>query len=706
MRDAATPPPIDIDAPAAYVNRELSFLSFAGRVLALGASADVPLLERVKFIGIVGMLHDEFFMKRMSGIKRRIKKGVDRVSIDGRQPAEELEACRHAILQQTDRLSRLVRRGIRPDLKRAHLPILDYRSVSKTARRHLREYFQASVMPILTPLAVDAEHPFPFVSNLGVNLAIVEPGRRLHKRFVRLKVPSNRPRWVPLPNGKGWVPLEQIIAANLDLLLPDADTLETYLFRVTRGAEGDREEDVGDDDPDAVPTPGSIIRQVASELKARRFAGAVRIQVSADMPATLRRWLTEQLNGTPDDLYPTDTLLGLADLLALEVENRPELHDPPHTPLTHPRLQALDPDRPSEIFEEIRRGDLLLHHPYHSFETSVVTFLRAAASDPQVLAIKLTIYRTSSDSPIAQALADAARSGKQVAVLVEVTARFDEAPNIAWGQLLEKEGVHVSYGVRRLKTHVKLALVVREEEGAIRRYAHVGTGNYHSGTARIYEDLGLLTSTNEALTGDVATVFNHLTGATPPGDYRELVLAPSGMRARFVELIRAEAERAARGQPSGIYAKMNQLEDVDIIRELYAANRAGVPITLNVRGVCRLRPGVPGLSENIRLYGVLGRFLEHSRIYRFQNGGDPAYYIGSLDWMRRNLDSRVETLVPIRDEAVKRQLAGIIDVYERDNYSAWDCGPDGTYTRRTPAEGEKARAAQDVFIRMASRGRL
>ena len=702
-RDTASPPRIELDSPSAFVNRELSFLSFTARVLALAERPDLPLLERVKFIGIVGMLHDELFMKRISGLKRQIKKGVDRTSIDGRSPAEELEACREEVQKQIETVSHLISEGIRPALERARIPILDYATVSKANRTRLREYFRTSVMPILTPLAVDAEHPFPFVSNLGLNLAIAAPGRRRRKRFVRLKVPSNRPRWVSLPNRKGWVPLEQIIIANLDLLLPDADKVETYLFRVTRGAEGDRgADDV--EDPDAVPTPGSIIRQVSSELKARRFAGAVRLQVSANMPPALQRWLTEQLGAAPSDVYPIETFIGLADLLKLEVDDRPELRDPPHTPLTHPRLRGLDPNKPAAIFDEIKRGDILLHHPYHSFETSVVTFLQAAALDPSVLGIKLTIYRTSSQSSIVQALAEAARRGKQVAVLVEVTARFDEAPNIAWGQLLEKEGVHVSYGVRQLKTHVKLALVVREEHGLVRRYAHIGTGNYHSGTARLYEDLGLLTYANKALTEDVARVFNQLTGGTPPGDAHELILAPTDMRAHFVDLIRTEAKHAKQGKPSGIYAKMNQLEDVDLIRELYAAGRVGVPITLNIRGVCRLRPGMPGLSENIRLYGVVGRFLEHSRIYRFINAGDPLYYIGSLDWMRRSLNSRVETLVPIRDETVKRQLASTIDGYDSDNDSVWDCGPDGLYTRRTPAPGKAPRAVQDVFLTRAADG--
>ncbi len=697
------PDSVAIDSPEAYLNRELSFLSFARRVLSLAQRDDLPLLERVKFAGIIGILHDEFFMKRIGGIKRQIRAGRERVSVDGRTPQQELEVCRKAVLAQVALLSKVVRRGIRPALEAEGIPIVDYHAVSKSDRRHLREYFRTAVMPILTPLAADAEHPFPFVSNLGLNLAIYVPGRRSPSRFVRVKMPSNRPRWVPLPDGRGWVPLEQIIAANLDLFLRRAGHLTTHAFRVTRGADGDVGPDnTTEDDPNAALTPGSIIRQVSSELKARKFAGAVRLQVESAMPRSMQRWLVKQLGADVVDVYPTNNLLGLADLLTFDVEGAAHLRAKPHRAVTHPRLRGLNPDDPGAIFDEIRRGDILLHHPYHDFDTSVVTFLESAATDPKVLAIKLTIYRTNSQSPIVQALTEAARRGKEVAVLVEITARFDEAPNIAWGQRLEKEGVHVSYGVRKLKTHVKLALVVREEQGVLRRYVHVGTGNYHSGTARLYEDLGVLTCRSEHLSDDVTTVFNQLTGAAPRGKYHELVVAPVYMRKHFVSLIRREAKHAKADKPSGIYAKMNQLEDVEIIRELYRASQAGVPITLNVRGVCRLRPRVRGLSATIRVYGVVSRFLEHSRIYKFENAGDPEYFIGSLDWMRRNLDSRVETLLPISDVAVKHELEEILQAYERDNDSVWDCRPSGSYRRRRPAPDEKRWAAQEIFISRAN----
>ncbi|HXV77097.1 MAG TPA: polyphosphate kinase 1, partial [Candidatus Polarisedimenticolaceae bacterium] len=378
-----------------------------------------------------------------------------------------------------------------------------------------------------------------------------------------------------------------------------------------------------------------------------------------------------------------------------------ELSFPPYSPQTPARLRQLDPAAPGAIFEEIGRGDILLHHPYHSFASSVLRFIESAARDPDVLAIQLTIYRTSSDSPIVAALADAARRGKQVAVLVEITARFDEAPNIAWGAYLEKEGVHVAYGVEELKTHVKLALVVREEAGIVRRYLHVGTGNYHTGTARIYEDLGILTADPE-ICEDAAMVFAAITGATPLSGFKRMLVAPVTMRERFVELIRRETDHARHGRPAGIEAKMNQLQDVEIIRELYRAGRAGVPITLNVRGLCCLRPGVPGLSENIRVFGIIGRYLEHSRLYRFENGGDAEYFTGSADWMYRNLDRRVETVVPVKDPRICAELERTLALYRRDNASAWDCGPDGVYTRRRPAVGEERRAVQEQMADAAT----
>jgi polyphosphate kinase len=703
MESPAVAPPVPLDSPEAYINRELSWLAFARRVLDLARDPELPLLERVKFVGILGMLHDEFFMKRMGGLEQQVARNSTRLSPDGRTPAEELAECRAEIRDQIQLLAALMNEDIRPALAAAGIPIFEHADLDEQQRGALREDFAANTVPILTPLAVDAEHPFPFISGQGLNMAIQVPdttGRR--ERFVRLKVPTNRPRWIPVPGTNGFVPLEQVIAANLDLVLLGNESFRHYLFRVTRDIRGDIEDtDESLDDSDAL-LPGSIVRQVSRDLKARRFAGIARLAVSSDMPSGLQQWLARQLGVTLDDVYPESTFLGLSDLMSLRVPSADSLLAPQHEPADHPRLRTEWPGEPGSIFDEIRRGDILLHHPYHSFETSVLRFLVEAAEDPAVVAIKITIYRTSSDSPIIRALADAARRGKQVAVLVEITARFDEAPNIAWGQLLEREGVHVSYGVEKLKTHVKLALVVRDEGGRLRRYAHVGTGNYHTGTARIYEDLGLLT-TDPALCRDVALLFNQLTGALPPRSYERLLVAPHDMRSRITDLIRAEAEHALAGRPARIRAKMNQLQDMEIIRELYKAGKAGVAISLNVRGLCCLRPGVPGLSENIEVFSVVGRFLEHARIYEFGGGGTPRYFLGSADWMKRNLDRRVESVAPIEDPALARELSEILDTYDRDNYSRWDCGPDGIYRRRRPAAGETRASSQDIFLERARR---
>ncbi len=686
----------------AFVNREMSWLQFARRVLELAEDREVPLLERLKFLGIVGMLHDEFFMKRMSGLKKQITQGVKKVSIDGQTPSAEFVSCREEVLKQLKIVQRVLKEDIRPALKQYGLPLLDWHDLDKAQREKATRYFDDAVLPILTPLAVDAEHPFPFITGLGLNLAITL-AKNGKKRFVRLKVPANRDRWVPLGKKNGFVPLEQVVAANLDRLFPDATEVEVSFFRVTRGAEGSPKKQDGAAETEVLESPGSIISLVTDELKARKFAGVVRLEVSSDMPKSLRRWLEAQVFVEPDDVYDFDSLPRIADLLGFRpAKKRPELADPKHLPVAHPRLGNLPESDPSAVFSEIRRGDILLRHPYQSFDSSVLRFLQAAAQDPLVLAIKLTIYRTSSHSPIVEVLAEAARRGKQVAVVVEITARFDEAPNIQWGRYLENEGVHVSYGVEKLKTHVKAALVVREEEDGIRRYVHLGTGNYHEGTARLYTDLGML-SCDPVLTGDVAAVFNELSSATSSERYRKLLVAPHTMRARFMSLIDREIEHAKAGRSSGIRAKMNQLQDPSIIRQLYVASCAGVPIELNVRGLCSLRPGVPGLSENIRVFSTLGRFLEHSRLYRFENDGQPEFYLGSADWMKRNLDGRVETAFPVEDEELKRELDEILDVYAADNHSAWDMASDGTYARRRPVAGEDARPAQIVSMDRAAR---
>jgi polyphosphate kinase len=691
---------IKLNSPDTLINRELSWLNFARRVLALAEDPKLPLLERVKFAGIMGALYDEFAMKRIGSLKRGLKK--KKLSHGGLTQAEELRACRDELNRQTLLVSRLVCEKLRPALAEAGIPILEYKDLDKSQRAQMKRYFRKSVEPILTPLAVDVSHPFPLISNLGLNLAVIVKDKKKRTRFVRIKVPTNRPRWVPIPESSGYVPLEQVIASNLKVIFPKASRLKYYLFRINRVVDDSPWAQSILDDPEADLAPGSLINMVTNDLTARKFAGVVRLQVNSKMPKKLQRWLAKQLDADLEDLEQTDGLLGLVDLTKFKVEGRPELRDPPHEPVTHPRLRSINPDNPADIFEEIRKGDILLHHPYHSFDSSVLRFLQCAAVDPQVLAIKITIYRTSSQSPIMQALIEAARNGKQVAVLVEITARFDEEPNVAWGKILEKEGVHVAYGVERLKTHVKLALVIREEEDGINRYFHVGTGNYHTVTARLYEDLGIL-SCDPALGPDVATIFNELTGAISAPDYDEMLVAPHNMYDRFIKLIQREIQHCREGRPSGIRAKMNQIQDERIITELYRAGQAGVPISLNVRGLCCLRAGVPGLSENIRIFSILGRFLEHGRIYRFENSGEPEFFIGSADWMRRNLDRRMESIMPVTDPKIKQELEEILLVLENDNCSAWDMQHDGNYVLRQPKEGEEYRCAQKLFIDLAGK---
>lgn len=687
---------LDIDSCEAYINRELSWLSFARRVLELTQDPILPLLERVKFAGIMGMIFDEFVMKRMGGLKLKIKKDTTHISSDGLTPQQELARCWPEMRRQTDILDKLIENNIRPALQKAAISIHNYQSLIEEDILFLQKHFNDFILPILTPLAVDIGHPFPFISNLSLNIAITLTESSGRTRFLRIKVPANRPRWVPLPDNRGFVPIEQVIAENLAVLFPLASSFETSFFRVTRAAKDNPWERTRREDELAMHEPGSLIGMVTRELTFRKFAGIVRLEISRNMPLDLRNWLMEQLDVSTDVIVPLESFLGCADLLDLKIDGRDELRDPPHIPIHHPRLRNIREDDIDGFFQEIKKKDILIHLPYHSFDSSVLRLLQHAASDPKVLAIKLTIYRTAAKSPIIQALMDAVARGKQVVVLVEITARFDEAPNIAWGKMLERAGAHVVYGMERLKTHVKLAMVVREESDGIKRYLHVGTGNYHTGTAKLYEDLGIL-SCNDELGENVGRLFNELTGATPSLDYNLLLVAPHNMRERFTTLIRQEATNQRDGKPSGIRAKFNQLQDRQIIHELYQASQAGVPITLNVRGLCSLRAGVIGISDTIRVFSILGRFLEHSRIYRFENNGNPLFFIGSADWMRRNLNKRMESIMPVFDKVIKAELENTLSIYESDNTNSWQMKPDGTYLRRKAEKGEPQVIAQDVF---------
>lgn len=696
-RNEPSPAQIDVDSRDAYFNRELSWLAFARRVLELAQDDAKPLLERLSFAGIMGMIFDEFVMKRMGGLEQKLKTKPDHIGYDGLTPRQELASCRKELHLQMEMIDDLIENSLRPELARHGIYLESYDTISAGDQEFLRSYFSDFVLPILTPLAVDAGHPFPFISNLSLNIGALVTGVDGKRLFIRIKVPANRNRWVPLNDGNSYVALEEVIANNLHMLFPLAQSFETYLFRVTRAAKDNPWDRAHLDEVRAEDIePGSIIGMVTAELNYRKFAGIIRLEVSSDMPHELRQWLCEQLGVAADAIVEVRSIIGSGDLLGFKVDGYDHLRDRPHIQINHPRLQQLAPGDSEGFFAEIRKKDLLVHLPYHHFDTSVLRFIQHAALDPAVLAIKLTIYRTSSQSPIISALMEAAQRGKQVAVLVEITARFDEAPNIAWGRQLERAGAHVVYGVERLKTHVKLAMIVREEPSGIRRYVHVGTGNYHTGTARIYGDLGIM-SCNRELGEDVSRLFNELTGAIPAQDYRLLLVAPHNMRQRFTELIRNEAANLRAGKPASIRAKCNQLQDRLIIRELYLASQAGVPIALNVRGLCSLRPGVPGLSETIRVYSILGRFLEHSRIYRFENGGAPLYFIGSADWMKRNLDRRMESIVPILDPDIKNELEEILSVYEQDNSTSWDMLPDGTYRRNTPGPGDTPLSAQSHF---------
>ncbi|MFC1673336.1 polyphosphate kinase 1 [Pseudomonadota bacterium] len=684
-----------------YLNRELAWLTFARRVLALAEDPDTPLMERVKFAAIMGMLYDEFAMKRLGGMLKKLGQGQTRSHApDGMETTETLRQCRVEVESQHRLLNTLIESDLRPGLARIGYPLLGYTELDDANKQACDDYFARHIEPILTPLAVDLAHPFPFVSNQSLNIAaLIKDTPDAAVRFVRIKVPDNRPRWVPLPDG-GWVPLEDLITNSVKLLFPLAAQIECHYFRVLRGAKDSPWDRPETHELDPYVRPGRLMDIVADELEDRKYAGVTRLEVDAAMPEFWATWLARCMGADEDVIGHIDGLMATYDLADLKVDRAPELFDPPYEPVTHPRLQSLPDDTAAAFFAEIRRGDLLVHFPYQSFDTSVLKMLKLAATDPTVLAIKLTIYRTAKDSPVIEALAEAARRGKQVAVLVELTARFDETPNIAWARYLEKMGAHVAYGVEKLKTHAKLALIVREEADGLRRYVHFGTGNYHSGTARLYEDLGVV-SCDEALGLEVEALFNELTSATPRSDYERILVAPHTLRRRFTELITREMEHAGQGLPCGIHAKFNQLQDPEIIQALCDASQAGVPITLNVRGFCCLSPGVEGISENVRVYSVLGRYLEHSRIYRFENDGQPEYFIGSADWMKRNLDRRVEAITQVRDDNICRELDAILDTHDQDNASAWDMQPDGQYVRRQPP-GDGARyTAQDEFMSRA-----
>jgi polyphosphate kinase len=675
---------IDADDESLYLNRELSELTFHMRVLFEALDDRNPLLERVKFLAILTNNLDEFFMKRIGGLKQQMDAGVGELSADGRTPREQWEASLTTCRDMFDRQSSCYHQTVKDQLSEAGIDLISHDELAKSERESIRSYFETDLLPTLTPLTFDPAHPFPFISNLSLSLAVRTQKEGEDPKFSRVKIPENRPRLVRIrpewtshdDERKRFVPLEQIIAGNLDLLFPNVTVLDHATFRVTRNAEVGRDEDVAE----------GLIEMIEGVLRDRRFATVVRLEVEQGTPEPVRELLRTQLNVDEQEVFTRPAPLDFSDLMRLTEVDRPDLKDPAWTPQHHPQLSsgAEDENQPG-LFEALRQNDIILHHPYHSFEGTVQRFFEMAADDDDVLAIKATIYRTARDSKVIESLINAARNGKQVAVMVEIKARFDEENNLQWVRRLEEEGIHVAYGTLGLKTHSKTALVVREETDGVQIYSHVGTGNYHSETAKTYTDLGLLTADAD-IGQDLTRLFNFFTGHSMHEEYRQLLVAPGNMRERFVQLVKREIEHAKAGRDARIVLKMNSLEDPDMVAELYRASMAGVDIDLIVRGICRLRPGVEDVSENITVRSVVGRFLEHSRIFRFANGGMSDYYIGSADWMTRNLDRRVEVVTPVLDPTLRNELDIILETLWADNQNTWEMGPDGNYLQCHPGD--------------------
>ncbi|MBD2038993.1 polyphosphate kinase 1 [Leptolyngbya sp. FACHB-321] len=702
------PTEINLTEPQYYFNREISWLEFNNRVLHEAFDPRTPLLERLKFMAIFSSNLDEYFMVRVAALKEQVAAKVTRRSADGCTAQEQLELIGQRLRPMVAQQHRHFEQALRPQLAAKGVYLLDYIDLNQEQRRYLQTYFDEQIFPVLTPLAIDPGHPFPYISNLSLNLAVVikDPANG-EELFARVKVPRILPRFLPLPEDLRlqqkdvpavWtaVPLEQVIAHNLESLFPGLTILEYYPFRITRDGDLEVAEDEADD----------LLLAIEQELRKRRFGGTiVRLEVHASMPEVVREMLRQEMDLGENDVYEVEGLLCLSDLFALTGLPLPELKDPVWRSALPPRLRRTIEGSSSleiedDFFAIIRKQDLMLHHPYESFSNTVQRFLTQAAHDPDVLAIKTTLYRTSGDSPIVDALITAAENGKQVSVLVELKARFDEENNINWARKLENVGVHVVYGLVGLKTHTKVMLVVRREEGRIRRYVHIGTGNYNPKTARLYTDIGLLSCRDE-LGADLTELFNYLTGYSRQQTYRKLLVAPVNLRDRMLALIHRESEHARNGLHARIVAKMNALVDPRMIVALYEASQAGVKVDLIVRGMCCLRPQLPGISENIRVVSIVGRFLEHSRILYFHNHGNEEVFIGSADWMTRNLDRRVEAVVPIDDPAIAKDLQEILGILLADNRQAWDLQADGHYIQRRPAVGVIEQSSQRTLMEMA-----
>jgi polyphosphate kinase len=742
--ESGAPQPAErqLNDPSLYLNREVSWLDFNERVLQLAEDEELPLLERVKFCAIYTTNLDEYYMVRVAGLHDQIEAGVENPSQDGATPSQTIGLIREQVLELGGRLTACFEQRLRPALARHGIHLVAFEELDAHQRTYLAKHFQQVIFPTLTPLAVAPGRPFPYISNLSLSLAVLvrDPITDLTV-FARVKVPTEiLPRFIEVPAATGegataggresaaagdresatagsresvaggaregataggresaaaggvtLVALEEVIAHHLGALFPGMEIVDHHLFRVTRDADLEVSDDAAD-----------LLQAVEDELRRRRFGEIVRVELGAHCSAPLRSELVGLLGVAEEEIYPVDGLLDMGSLWQIvRLPGMPELRDPPMSPITHPRLLRHEGERP-DVLAAMREGDILVHHPYDSFSTSVERFVQQAVADPDVLAIKLTVYRTSDDSPLVPALIDATESGKQAVALVELKARFDERMNIHWAKALEEAGVHVVYGQPALKTHVKCVLVVRREGEGVRNYVHIGTGNYHSTTARLYTDFGLFT-TDPQIGADVTDMFNYLTGYGRPLHYRKVLIAPTQLRDGLIAEIDRTIAAHSPERPARITMKMNALVDGPCIRALYRASMAGVRVDLNVRGICCLRPGVPGISENIRVVSVVGRLLEHSRVYAFQRGGEQLVYIASADLMPRNLDHRVELAVPIEAPELRAELLDVLDRAFHDNQNAWELGSDGAWRRRHPAPGEEPRSMQLELIEIHAR---
>ena len=685
-------PHVDLDDPTLYLNRELTWLEFNRRVLYEAEDERTPLLERIKFIAIVSANLDEFFMKRIGGLKQQVEAGIQNLTVDGRTPRQQITDCYAVVDELERRKETLLQQLLRP-LAEAGITICSYKSLPAKERDKVRDHYRRNIFPLITPQVMDPAHPFPFISNLSLNILVkLHYPKDKETSLARVKVPvgAGIKRFIRVGSKDSYVPLEEVICHNLDMLFPGMVIESSELFRVTRNANTERDEDQADD----------LLVMIESELRDRKFAPIVRLEAARRMTTLHRGYLAAELNlDEINDVFEVSSMLAMRDLMEIATLDYPALRDEPHHPQDHPLLLS-----PRNVFHIIRdAGALLLQHPYESFTTSVERFLHEAADDPKVRAIKMTLYRTATDSRCVDMLIRAAENGKQVAVVVELKARFDEAANIRLSERLEQSGIHVTYGVVGLKTHCKMIMVIRQDYNGLRRYLHIGTGNYHHVTARLYNDIGLFTCDEK--TGEDATeLFNYLTtGYTPKRNYRKILPAPKLLKKALLSRIEREINLHRDKSPGLIQFKMNAMDDPDIARALYRASRAGVKIDLIIRDSCLIRPGVPGVSDNIRVISIVGRFLEHARLYYFRNGGKEEYLIGSADAMQRNLQSRVEILVPVERLMLQRDLRRFLDIQLADRRSAWDMQPDGTYIQRKPDKADEAKGCHQLLIELAAR---